>query len=61
MAGVDIFFPSGILARDGVELMGSDPELSLTCFWFQQVRHRGPGSVGSSGLHPLAALHVADG
>lgn len=61
MAGARFVFPAGLHAGDGVELLGSDPELGRASVRVLQVGHRRAGAVGPGGLHPLAALHVADG
>lgn len=61
MAGSDPVLPAGIHAGDGVELLGSNPELGRSGLWLHQVRHRRVGAVGPIGLHPLAAVYVVDG
>lgn len=61
MAGSDPVFPARIHAGDGVELLGSHPELGRSSLRVPQVRHRRVGAVGPGGLHPVAALHVANG
>lgn len=61
MAGSDPVFPDGLHAGDGVELLGSHPELSGSRLRLHQVRHRCFGAVGSFGLRPLVAVYVANG
>lgn len=61
MAGSDPVLPAGTDAGDGVELLGSHPELGRSRLRIRQGRHRGSGAVGSSGFRPLAAVYVVNG
>ena len=61
MAGSEPVLPAGAPAGDGVELLGTHPELGHSRLRLHQVRHRGAGDVGPGGLHPLAAVHVVNG
>lgn len=61
MAGAVFVFPAGVHAGDGVELLGSYPELGSSSVWLLQVWYCRVGAVGPGWLHSLAAVHVADG
>lgn len=61
MAGSDPVFPARIHAGDGLELLGSHPELRRWRLRLYQVWHRRLGAVGPAGLRPLAAVYVVTG
>lgn len=61
MAGSDPVFPAGSNAGDGVELLGSYPELGPSRLRLHQVRHRHFGAVGPVGVRTLAVVYVVNG